>query len=295
VSRIGSVRLTREIAPARDIDALDRWAGDPAVAVGGKDRTMNAGGRRPAHGGPPKRADDQTGSGTSFAAAVAVDLPGVVEQRAGAMTTFAVAAKSFLVVEPDDLAALTVDPASAEPFRVRLTCVPRDEVRSLIERAWRHVAPERLRVAHEEAVAARPRALTVDDVRKVLLALPAVAERARSLRTGDSIDWETGRKMFVMYGRASNLLPPDIDDTLMIRCCPDRPAVLAESPDRFFITVHYGDPDEPGAVLTRLSENTTDHIDELAELIEESWRAFAPRRVLAGYVRGPWKTATGKG
>ena len=39
-------------------------------------------------------------------------------------------------------------------------------------------------------------------------------------------------------------------------------------------------------MLTRLSENTTDHIDELAELIEESWRALAPKRALAAHNRG---------
>ena len=30
-------------------------------------------------------------------------------------------------------------------------------------------------------------------------------------------------------------------------------------------------------MLTRLSENTTDDLDELAELIEDSWRALRPQ------------------
>lgn len=72
-------------------------------------------------------------------------------------------------------------------------------------------------------------------------------------------------------------------DTLMIRRCPDRPSLLSVSPDRFFITRHYGDPGEPGAVLTRLSENTSHDLTELEELIIESWREVAPKRMVAAF------------
>jgi predicted DNA-binding transcriptional regulator YafY len=277
LDRIGSVRLTGEVAPARDLDALVGWAGEAAVS-----------GARPAprRGGPPRRADDVTGSGPGFAIALARALPGVAEQEAGATTTFAAGGRPFLAVEADGMAALHLDPDTPEPFRLHLPRVPRDDVRSLVARAWRQVAPARARRAHDAALAARAPALSPEDVRGIVLALPAVTERQRSLRDGDSVQWETGRTMFVMYGRASNLLPPDVADTLMIRLCPDRAAVLAGAPDRFFVTPHYGDTREPGAVLTRLSENTTDHLDELAELIEESWRAFVPKRVLAAHTRG---------
>ena len=68
---------------------------------------------------------------------------------------------------------------------------------------------------------------------------------------------------------------------MLIRRCSQRPFLLTEEADRFFITPHYGDPTEPGAVLTRLSENTENDLGELAELLADAWREVAPKKLVA--------------
>ena len=123
--------------------------------------------------------------------------------------------------------------------------------------------------------------MNLADIRGIAMDLPGVTEQLKSRRRAESIHWEVGRRMFAKFGEASNLLAPDVSDTLMIRCCEDRAALLVEHADRFFITTHYGDPGQPGAILTRLSENTRRDLPELAELMEESWRQVAPKRLAA--------------
>jgi hypothetical protein len=50
-----------------------------------------------------------------------------------------------------------------------------------------------------------------------------------------------------------------------------------------FTTAHYGAPDEPGAVITRLSEHRgPDDLAEIAELLEDAWREVAPPDLLHG-------------
>ena len=93
--------------------------------------------------------------------------------------------------------------------------------------------------------------------------------------------------MFVKLFAAGNLLPPDLDDVVLIRRVPERAALLATAPERFFVTRHYGDPTASGPVLTRLSENTRADLPELTELIAESWAACAPKRIAAA-----WRGAT---
>jgi len=77
------------------------------------------------------------------------------------------------------------------------------------------------------------------------------------------------------------LIGPDDDDSFMVFNCDYRHELLTERADRFFVTPHYGDPNEPGTVVTRLSENTVDDLDELADVIEDSWRAVAPAALIA--------------
>jgi predicted DNA-binding transcriptional regulator YafY len=282
--RIGSARLTAETAPERDVDLVRGWLGE-AGPLTAEDEAMSDPSSRN-RGGPPRRSDDQTGVSAAFVAAVIRSLPGVASKAAQDATVFKVADTVFATVEANDAGTLRLGDDPTEPFRVRWPNLHRDEARALIQQAWTKAAPGRLRASRQRALAAVPRSLTVDDIRQIVTALPAVEELTRTLRGGTHIEWQTSRTMFLMHGRASNLLPPDVDDTLMIRSCPDRPSLLSAAPDRYFITSHYGSSAESGPVLTRLAENTTDHIDELAELIEESWRSLAPKRVLAAYDRG---------
>ena len=149
--------------------------------------------------------------------------------------------------------------------RITIEQTPRDEIRTLLG-----IRP------------ARKRSVTVEDLRKVALELPGASERAVERRDGRTVlSFEVAKTMFVKLFEASNLLPPDLDDVVMIRHVPDRAALLATTPERFFLTRHYGDPNVSGPILTRLSENARSDLAELAELFEESWSHCAPKRLLA--------------
>jgi len=63
---------------------------------------------------------------------------------------------------------------------------------------------------------------------------------------------------------------------MVIFYCHQKPELLAASADRYFTTPHYGNADEPGGVLVRLSEHRgADDLAELAELLEDAWREVA--------------------
>jgi hypothetical protein len=73
----------------------------------------------------------------------------------------------------------------------------------------------------------------------------------------------------------------DDDGTLVLRVdFEERLALVHEQPRIFFVTPHY---DDYPFVLVRLA--AVDR-DELAELLEEAWRAVAPKRVVAAYDGG---------
>lgn len=128
----------------------------------------------------------------------------------------------------------------------------------------------------------RRRTVSVEDLRALALALPGSTEKEVVRRDGRRVvSFEVGKTMFVKLFEASNLLAPDLDDVVMIRRVPDRAALLAMAPERFFLTRHYGDPNAAGPLLTRLSENTRDDLTELGELFEESWAHCAPKRLVA--------------
>lgn len=128
----------------------------------------------------------------------------------------------------------------------------------------------------------RKRVVTIEDLRQIALALPGATEREVLRRDGRTVvSFEVAKTMFVKLFEAANLLSPDLDDVVMIRRVPDRAALLAAAPERFFITPHYGDPSVPGPILTRLSENGAADLPELRELFEESWARCAPKRLLA--------------
>lgn len=66
----------------------------------------------------------------------------------------------------------------------------------------------------------------------------------------------------------------------MFRRCAsldERDELLMAEPEKFFITPHY---DGYPGILARLSRVD---LDEMTELVIESWRICAPTRVLAAY------------
>lgn len=176
-----------------------------------------------------------------------------MNDRSGSTPAFVRALAPDAVVDGDDLLI--------GGARTPLASASRDEVRRLL------------------GVRRRRSPIAIDDVRAIALGLPGATERDKVTRDGRSVlSFEVAKTMFVKLFEAGNLTSPDLDDVVLIRRVPDRAAILATSPDRFFVTPHYDEPST--ALLTRLSENGRRDLPELAELIHESWARCAPKRLV---------------
>jgi hypothetical protein len=236
--------------------------------------------------GAPRKADHRTGAGPAFACAVASALPGVRVTRRGARSSFAVAERAFAVVDETEVVLRGPD---GDERRFPLYSVGRDELRDAIDETWRDHAPKRLVAAHDKrhAARARERRITPADIRRIIRALPGATEGPIWGQDPGFLIGTEKKTRFARFGppegsRIGNLLPPDDENALVLFYCEHKPELLASSADRFFTTPHYGDPDEPGGVITRLSEHRGDaELRELAELLEDAWRAVAPESLVA--------------
>jgi hypothetical protein len=104
-----------------------------------------------------------------------------------------------------------------------------------------------------------------DDARRIALSLPETTEKPSYGTPGFRVKDR-------LFARVH-----DLPDTLVVWVSDmvEKEALLASSPDRFFQTPHYeGYP----MLLVRLADID---LDELREVITDSWRARAPRKVLA--------------
>ena len=110
---------------------------------------------------------------------------------------------------------------------------------------------------------------TEDDARRIALSLPATTERPSYGTPG----FRVKDKLFARIH--------DLPDTLVVWVSgmDEKEALLASSPDTYFETPHY---DGYPMVLVRLPAI---EIDELTEVLTDSWRARAPRRLLAEFDR----------
>ncbi len=237
--------------------------------------------------GPPRKAEHRSGASAGFARAVAASLPGVEASEEPGETTFAVAGEAFLCVEDDGDRAIVWSATEPEE-RVALLTVGRDELRTRIEGAWESYAPKAQATSYRRKRArwSKQPAVTCDDIRRVIESLPGANEgpiwgQDLGFRVGDE-----KRTRFARFGppegsKVGNLLPPDDEDTLVIFHCETKPELLASCAERFFTTPHYGDPGEPGGIITRLCENRgKDALAELAQLLEAAWRRVAdPERI----------------
>jgi hypothetical protein len=243
--------------------------------------------RPPRRAGAPRKTEHRTGATASFARAVASSLGGASARTRAAVTTFSVDGAVFLAVDAGDDSVVVSD---AEPANhIVLRTVGRDELRERIERAWAVHAPAAQVTAYRRARAARrrQRGVTQDDVRRLILALPGATEGPIWGQDPGFLIGTEKRTRFARFGppegsRVGNLLPPDDEGTLVLFHCDHKPEVLATSADRWFTTPHYGPEDEPGGIITRLSEHRgAAEIDDLADLIEEAWRHVAPPDLVA--------------
>jgi hypothetical protein len=106
-----------------------------------------------------------------------------------------------------------------------------------------------------------------DDVRRVALSLPGASEQPCNRLPG----FRVRRNLFTRVHERP--------DTIFVRCIDiaERDGLLSSEPEKFFITEHY--QGYPG-MLVRLSAID---IDELTELLTESWRLAAPKRLVAEF------------
>lgn len=107
-------------------------------------------------------------------------------------------------------------------------------------------------------------AMTLDELRGIALAIPAVEEGTSYGTLAFKV-----RKRLLCRMR-------DEDEVLVLRCDPiERDAMLAESGGPWFITPHYEDY---GYVLVRLADADP---AQVRELIVEAWLREAPKRLVA--------------
>lgn len=107
--------------------------------------------------------------------------------------------------------------------------------------------------------------VTEDDVRRVALSLPHTTEKPSYGTPG----FRVRDKLFARLREEADVLVVWVADE------GEKRAMVESEPDKFFTTPHY---DGHRSVLVRLGA-----VDEreLTELLTESWRLRAPKRVLA--------------
>ncbi|HEV2811397.1 MAG TPA: MmcQ/YjbR family DNA-binding protein [Acidimicrobiales bacterium] len=109
---------------------------------------------------------------------------------------------------------------------------------------------------------------TEEDVRQIALSLPETSERPSYEGTPS---FRTKRKSFTrIRGDGESIV-------VFVASVEDKEELLASDATKFFTTPHY---DGYPAVLVRFAE--TD-VEELRELLTDSWRLVAPKRVLAAF------------
>jgi hypothetical protein len=110
---------------------------------------------------------------------------------------------------------------------------------------------------------------TEDDVRRLALALPVTTEKPSYGTPG----FRVKDKLFARIREEG--------DVLVVWTGPgEKEALMAADPDKFFTTPHY---DGHPTVLVRFGAVD---VDELEELLTESWRLRAPATLLAAFDAG---------
>jgi hypothetical protein len=110
-----------------------------------------------------------------------------------------------------------------------------------------------------------PPMATEEDVRRIALSLPEVTEKPWFGTPGFRVK---DKSFLRIRAEAEGGLVVFVEDL------GEKEALLASDPEKFFTTPHY---DGYPVVLVNLPAI---HVDELTELIADSWRIKAPKRVL---------------
>ena len=127
---------------------------------------------------------------------------------------------------------------------------------------------------------------TVDDVRRIALALPGTAERESR---GD-LDWRVADKSFVWERplRKGDIEPlgdrrPD-GPVFAARTADEgvKHALIADDPAVYFTTPHFNGY---AAILFELDRIS---VQDLTELISDAWLARAPKKLAAAFLARQW-------
>ena len=110
---------------------------------------------------------------------------------------------------------------------------------------------------------------TADDVRRIALALPETDEHPSY---GGRPSFRVRKKGF------SSLRPDGVSITVLVGSLEEKEALLTADPTKFFTEPHY---DGYPTVLVRYAEVG---LDELAELLTDSWRLRAPKRLASEHL-----------
>jgi hypothetical protein len=109
--------------------------------------------------------------------------------------------------------------------------------------------------------------VTEDDIRRIALSLPGTTERPSYGTPG----FRVKDRLFARIHEQGDVL------VLWVESEEEKQAMIATDPAKFFATPHYnGYP----MVLVRFGEIDT---DELGELIVDSWRERAPKRLVLSF------------
>lgn len=108
-------------------------------------------------------------------------------------------------------------------------------------------------------------AATAEDVRKIALSMPETAEK---------LAW--GMPTFRVAGKMFVTLPED-ETSFAVRCPKEERDELAlAEPEKFWIAGH-----EASFAWVRVRIAALDDLDELRDILADSWRQAAPPRLLA--------------
>jgi hypothetical protein len=113
--------------------------------------------------------------------------------------------------------------------------------------------------------------ITIDEIRSVALSLPGTFERPSY---GGRPSWRTSQRMFAWVREDPEAL------VVWVESLDDKDALLAADPTVFSTTPHY---DGQPIVLVDLDQI---ELDEATELIVDSWRHRAPRRLVRAWAAG---------
>ena len=111
--------------------------------------------------------------------------------------------------------------------------------------------------------------LDADDVRRIALSFPQTVEKERWSHP----TFDVGGRMFVTI--------PDDQTSFAVRCPRhERAELIAAEPEKFWVPPH-----EAGSAWVRARLDALEDLDELYDILLDSWQQTAPQHLAEDFVR----------